>query len=104
MRNTLLTLCALPVLLAAGPGAKRYVNPLPLPSYPVQHSSGRDLRSMADPTVLRYKDKWYLYPSNGMAWVSSDLVNWTYHPVVVPDAHQDVIWAPSVFEYKGSST
>lgn len=83
----------------------RYCNPIPLPSYPVQHRSGRDMRSMADPTVFKFKDKWYLYPSNGLAWWSENLVNWHYQPVTLPGAppaNDPVIWAPSVMEHNGA--
>lgn len=31
-----------------------------------------DYRSISDPTVFYCDGKWYLYPSYGMAWVTSD--------------------------------
>jgi beta-xylosidase len=86
---------------APAPRPLRYCNPLPIPDYPMQFSSGRDLRSMADPTMFRYKDKWYLYPSNGMAWWSSDMVNWRYQRVEIPGT-RGVIWAPTVMEHNGN--
>ena len=69
----------------------RRINPLPLPDYPVGRLV-RDLppgkrnepvglwlvdraeqyRELADPTALWFEDKWYLYPSCEMAWVSAD--------------------------------
>ena len=39
----------------------------------------KDYRSISDPTVFYYDNKWYLYPSYGMAWVSEDFINWKHH-------------------------
>lgn len=64
-----------------------YCNPLPLPNYQLGRSclrpnySGTPYREMADPTVIRFKDRWYLFPSAGMLWYSDDLLNWTYHAI-----------------------
>ena len=64
-----------------------YCNPLPLEHYQrgracvMPHYTGRDFREMADPTVIRFQDRWYLFPSAGMLWHSDDLVNWTHHPI-----------------------
>jgi len=83
--------------------ARRYCNPLPLPGYPLHVNAdgkGIDFQTTADPTVIQFKGKWYLFPSNGMAWVSADLVNWEYHPVTLPGI-KGVFWAPTVWEYKG---
>ena len=79
---------------------RRYVNPLPL-EYPV-HSSARgfDRMNVADPTVARHDGQYYLFGTEGMAWVSSDLVNWKYHPVTLPEGRSAV--APDVAEYKGN--
>ena len=83
---------------------KTYCNPINLPDCPkgedpphVMNFTGEDVpdyRSISDPSVLYHNDKWYLYPSYGMAWVSEDFVNWKhvrttpynmkYSPVVVP--------------------
>ena len=53
-----------------------------------------DYRSISDPTVMYYDNKWYLYPSYGMAWVTEDFQNWKhvrtepycpkYSPTIVP--------------------
>lgn len=75
-----------------------YCNPLPIPDiprgkddwYPFEKEmfshenrpaevSGKEYRSVSDPTVMYYEDKWYLYPSYGMAWVSEDFVSWTHY-------------------------
>ena len=66
---------------------RRYVSPLPL-EYPVHSSAGGDgfdRMNVADPTVVRHDGQYYLFATEGMAWVSSDLVNWKYHPVTLPD-------------------
>ena len=79
--------------------ARRYCNPLPLPGYPLHVNAdgkGIDFQTTADPTVIQFKGKWYLFPSNGMAWVSADLVNWEYHPVTLPGI-KGVFWAPTVW-------
>ena len=86
---------------------KTYCNPLPLPDYPRgygsmdkahgdkwPHKVRRDFRETADPTVVYHENKWYLYPSCGMAYVSDDFVTWTRHPVA------DVGYAPTVLYYR----
>ena len=83
---------------------KTYCNPLSMPCCPkgddtwaVMDFTGEtpsDYRSISDPSVLYYENKWYLYPSYGMAYVSEDFINWEhvrcepynmhYSPCVVP--------------------
>ncbi len=83
---------------------KTWCNPLPLPQCPrgtdgwdVMEPTGEtpaDYRSVSDPSVLYENGKWYLYPSYGMAYVSTDFVTWKhirtnpynmkYSPVVIP--------------------
>lgn len=64
-----------------------YCNPLPLPDYQRGRACrapgyrGRDYREMADPTVIRFHGKWYLFPSSGMLWRSDDMVQWEHIPV-----------------------
>ena len=64
-----------------------YCNPLPIPHYQRGRNSlapgyrGPSFREMADPTVIRWRDRWYLFPSCGMLWESTDLVNWEFHPI-----------------------
>lgn len=74
-----------------------YCNPLPIPDiprgkddwYPFERGmfshenkpasvTDADYRTISDPTVFYYNNKWYLYPSYGMAWVSEDFVNWKH--------------------------
>lgn len=64
-----------------------YCNPLPLPDYQVGREcprasfKGRHFREMADPTVVRFKGRWYLFPSAGMLWHSDDMLTWTHHRI-----------------------
>jgi hypothetical protein len=69
---------------------KRYVNPLSI----------EDSRSVADPTVLPFQGKYYLFLSGGIVWVSADLVTWRHEHVTMPSG-QRTPSAPNVFEYKG---
>jgi hypothetical protein len=50
---------------------------------------------MADPTVIRFEDKWYLFPSAGLLWESSDLLNWTYRRIEPFDPG----YAPTVVQH-----
>jgi xylan 1,4-beta-xylosidase len=95
----------------------RYINPLPLPDYPVGRGvrdtpNGKlndpiglwlvdrteQYRELADPTALWFENKWYLYPSCDMAWVSEDEgVTWQHRPLNV----RDVGYAPTVVHHRG---
>jgi hypothetical protein len=87
------------VLLASGvwlaaqtdrpqPQAYHYVNPLSI----------ENTRSIADPAVIRFHGKYYLFLSGGMVWSSDDLARWTHHPVTIPGRRG--ITAPNVFQYR----
>jgi hypothetical protein len=52
----------------------RYCNPLPMVSDAGASASG-------DVTVIRENGKYYMYCSGGGAWISSDLLNWTFQRV-----------------------
>jgi beta-xylosidase len=73
--------------------ALRYVNPL------VMEGAGR----LADPTVIKFQGKYYLYLTGGLSgpvvWSSDDLVHWEYHNVSIPEGRS--IEAPSAFDYEG---
>ena len=77
---------------------KLYCNPLPIPNVPrgkdawfrLEHGMFShenkpstdvtpDYRSISDPTVMYYDNKWYLYPSYGMCYYTEDFVNWHFH-------------------------
>lgn len=74
-----------------------YCNPLPIPDIPygddermirmegmyneicLEPRDYPDHRSISDPTVMFFGNKWYLYPSYGMAWVTEDFIHWKHH-------------------------
>jgi len=67
---------------------KTYCNPLPIPCIqPGRAGLEKDLeteklwREMADPSVIKFKERWYLFPSCGMLWYSDDMVDWKFHPI-----------------------
>lgn len=91
------------------PALHTYANPLSLPDIPFgtddwcknehgmsdaygkpEDNTAPDYRSISDPTVFFWEDRWYLYPSYGMAWVSEDFEHWRhvrtkpYHPKYSP--------------------
>ena len=67
----------------------RYCNPLPMVTGPGGNAAG-------DVTVIREQGKYYMYCTGGGAWVSEDMLNWTFHPV------EHVPVAPDVVKYNGS--
>lgn len=79
-----------------------YCNPLPLPNYQPGRwhklrpgYTGASFREMADPTVIRWQGRWYLFPSAGLLWHSDDMVNWEHHPIEPVDPG----YAPTVVEH-----
>lgn len=77
---------------------KTYCNPLNLP-YQYQHYGKAAHREAADPTLILYKDKYYLFTSmtGGFYW-SEDLLNWNYHQNSNLDLYR---YAPDVREVNG---
>ncbi|MEI6168591.1 MAG: family 43 glycosylhydrolase [bacterium] len=86
---------------------RTYCNPLALPDYPrgkycrdkenktygwLNNGARRDFRETADPSVLYYENKWYLYPSAGMVWVSEDFCSWEHIQMNL----EDVGYAPTI--------
>jgi hypothetical protein len=90
-----------------------YCNPLPIPDYPRGNGSKdrrwegeqdylhwtklpkTDFRETADPSVIYYEGKWYLYSSCGMAYYTEDFVNWK-HVRLEP---YDIGYAPTVVRW-----
>src|SRR5471032_2769270 len=88
---TLLLSCA-PLVSAAEPvvgKSPRYCNPLPMISEAGASASG-------DVTVIRENGKYYMYCTGGGAWISADLLNWTFQRVA------NVPVAPHVVKFKGA--
>jgi beta-xylosidase len=83
-----LSLLALPLLAAP---AKTYRNPI------------IDRLGPADPHVIRYQGKYYMYPTTDSrgydVFVSDDLVNWLQQPQVYRNERGGV-WAPDVWQNK----
>lgn len=87
---------------------KTYCNPLSIPSMPMGDNYGInpmkytkepliDFRSISDPSVLYYDNKWYLYPSYGMCYVSEDFVNFRH----VRTEPYNIGYSPSVIPHRG---
>jgi len=67
----------------------RYCNPLPMISDGGASASG-------DVTVIRDNGKYYMYCTGGGAWISDDLLNWTFQRV------PNVPVAPHAFKFNGA--
>ena len=69
--------------------SSRYCNPLPMVIGPGGNASG-------DVTVIKDNGKYYMFCTGGGAWISDDMLNWTYKRV------ENVPVAPDVIKYNGS--
>ena len=67
----------------------RYCNPLPM-------VSGGGASASGDVTVIRDHGKYYMYCTGGGAWISEDLLHWTFQRVA------NVPVAPHVVKYNGA--
>ena len=60
---------------------------------------------IGDPFVLRHNGMYYLYPSSigtgVQCWTSTDLANWTYAGICMPEDTGGGCWAPEVTYYNG---
>ncbi len=92
-----------------------YCNPLPLPDYPRGgrsykkeksggwfHKKRRDFRETADPSVLYYNEKWYLYPTCGLLYISEDFIHWKYCSVIIEGFKRNRLSAPTILHYNDS--
>lgn len=79
---------ALMMGLAGMAQSKRYCNPLPMPI-------GNGGNAAGDVTVIEEGGKYYMYCTGGGAWVSDNLVDWTFHEV------KGVPVAPDIVKYNG---
>ena len=129
LRSALLTalLLAPPAVLHAADASSKtsvsnqprtFCNPLPIPNYPISMLFSRNVkkgqpdaggnwifghqeqfRELGDPTALWHEGKWYLYPSEDMAWVSADNgATWQHHPLNVL---RGLSAAPTVVRHRG---
>ena len=87
---------------------KSYCNPLSIPDMPLGDNYGADpmkyteeprldFRSISDPSVLYYDNKWYLYPSYGMFYVSEDFTNFKH----VKTEPYNIGYSPSCIPHRG---
>lgn len=81
-----------------------YCNPIPLPDYPIgrtciekRESNKCDFRETADPSVIYENGVWYLYPSCGMAYYSTDFKTWKHKRL----ENYDIGYAPTVVKHNG---
>lgn len=84
---------------AQQPNRNIITNPLNI-SYRFQ-TDGVYRRETADPVIVLYDDKYYLFASHSSGyWYSDDLKEWTYVRTATLKAVE--VWAPAVFVYKGA--
>jgi hypothetical protein len=50
---------------------------------------------------VRFHDKYYMFLTGGMVWVSDDLVTWQHEESPMPSGHRSPT-APNFFEYNGA--
>ena len=56
-----------------------FCNPINIP-YQFQHYNNQASREAADPTLVLYKDRYYLFASmSGGFYYSDDLIEWKWH-------------------------
>ncbi len=67
----------------------RYCNPLPMIIAPGGNAAG-------DVTVIKEEGKYYMFCTGGGAWVSEDMINWSFKHV------ENVPVAPDVVKYNGN--
>ncbi len=73
-------------------------------SYPIDLSGGHNpvisTEGLADPTIIRYQDRYYLYPTSDSlgydTYASDDLLNWTKAACAFNHEGPNV-WAPDVY-------
>ena len=69
--------------------AARYCNPLPM-------VTGQGGNASGDVTVIRENGRYYMFCTGGGAWISDDMLNWSFQRV------ENVPVAPDVVKYNGS--
>ena len=99
--------CVLGILAAPGAEPPTYCNPMSLPGIPISRNT-RDTganfagkpqhRELADPSLLVEGNTIYCYPSNDMAWKSTDGgATWKKIDIGV----RDIGYAPTIAKHKG---
>ncbi|HUO76282.1 MAG TPA: glycoside hydrolase family 43 protein [Thermodesulfovibrionales bacterium] len=82
---------------------KPYSNPVLVETYPINRPKPAryvGTLGIGDPTVILYKEKYYLYPTGDNhsyhVYLSDDLVHWSKGPKVF-QSNETGVWAPDVF-------
>jgi xylan 1,4-beta-xylosidase len=96
-KKSIIILCIFAVIIASPARSQnpeigksaRYCNPLPM-------IIGQGGNASGDVTVIREKGKYYMYCTGGGAWISEDMINWSFQRV------ENVPVAPDVVKYNCS--
>lgn len=101
---------SLPATMLSASGADRfatYANPVdipyryqaPSPFRPIQPRPGESFREAADPTIVLFKDRYWLFPSHSKGyWHSTDLLKWEF---IQPTGYEIDKFAPTVVVMDG---
>jgi len=85
---------------------KTYCNPMNL-NYRFQFTNSNSYREAADPSMIRYKDKYILFASHsGGYWYSDDMFKWNFLPIKslpIEDYAPDVITVNDTTYYAASA-
>lgn len=98
MKQFILVILLLVSLVSAAL-AEDYQNPIP-----VYNDRGQKMDA-ADPFVLRFNGRYYLYTTGGeeiRVYDSEDLVHWTYQGYCTRDRQGRIAYAPEVFYWRGA--
>lgn len=68
-----------------------YCNPLSIPS-------AKNLRSFADPDLIFFEDRFYMFVSGAQVFISKDLISWEYYHLEFPVK----VIAPAITFFQGS--
>ncbi len=63
----------------------------------IDPTTGKDYRSISDPSVIYHDGKWIMYPSYAVAYVSEDFVNWKHVDIGVDNMR----YSPAVAQFRG---
>ncbi|MBW8783634.1 MAG: family 43 glycosylhydrolase [Novosphingobium sp.] len=94
--GTALAMLAIPQSVQAGDRFATYANPVDLP---YRYQDWRPFREAADPTVVRFKGRYWLFPSHSKGyWHSTDLQHWQF---VEASGYAVGAYAPTVVAIHG---
>ena len=110
MKKTILFCLLISFLISCSTNVQKkedtYCNPLNL-NYRFQFSNGASYREAADPSMVKYGDKYILFASHsGGYWYSDDMLKWNYLPITtlpIEDYAPDAITIGDTTYYIASS-